>query len=182
MGQDGMVKMVRNAALIALVPLALACGGSSSNVKAGPMPDGGNYTGVYFSPQYGEMHMVQNGSAVHGKYKKDERTGDIQGEADGNLLRFEWTEYKAMISNRPQKTVGRGYFHYIVDPSNGDHILKGRWGNGDDEADGGEWNAYKSRNREPDLESFGGGDGGGSGGEDDDLDDDSGSSDDDELF
>lgn len=174
--------MYRSALLIALLPLAFACGGSSSNVSAGPMPDGGNFSGVYFSPQYGEMHLVQNGSAVHGKYKKDERSGDLQGEAEGNLLRFEWKEYKAMISNRPQLTVGHGYFHYMVDPASGDHVLKGRWGNGDDDHQGGEWNAYKSRSRDPDLESIstGGGEGGG-----DELDEDDSSADeedDDDLF
>ena len=26
---------------------------------AGPMPQGGDYTGVWFSPQYGELHMQQ---------------------------------------------------------------------------------------------------------------------------
>jgi hypothetical protein len=43
-------------------------------------------------------------------------------------------------------------------------VLKGRWGI-EDEDSGGEWNAYKSRSREPDLESMGG-ETGGSGGED----------------
>ncbi len=137
--------------------LALGCGGSSvPEVNAGPMPDGGNFTGVYFSPQYGEMHLVQNGNAVVGKFKKDERSGKIQGEAEGDVLRFEWTEYKAMVSNRPQETRGKGYFRYMVDASNGDHILKGRWGLNDDPHAGGEWNAYKSRTGTPDLEGMGG--------------------------
>ena len=98
------------------------------------MPENGTFTGVYYSPQYGEMHMVQNGNAVVGKYKKDERGGKIQGEVDGDLMRFEWTEYKAMVSNRPQTTRGHGYFRYMVDASNGDHLLKGRWGLDDDDS------------------------------------------------
>jgi hypothetical protein len=140
---------------IALLSLAGACGGSgSADIKPGPMPDNGTFSGVYFSPQYGEMHLVQNGSAVVGKYKQDEREGQIQGEANGNLLRFEWTEYKAMVSNRPQITRGHGYFRYMVDAGNGDHLLKGRWGLNDDDTAGGDWNAYKSKSREPDLEHF----------------------------
>lgn len=140
-----------------VVYLLAACGGSAqmADVKAGPMPAEGSFTGVYFSPQYGEMHMVQNGSAVVGKYKKDERSGSLQGEADGDVMRFEWKEMKAMVSNRPQETVGHGYFRYMVDPANGDHVLKGRWGLNDSDMDGGEWNAYKSRKLEPDLEKFG---------------------------
>jgi hypothetical protein len=120
------------------------------------MPAEGSFTGVYFSPQYGEMHMVQNGNAVVGKYKQDERSGSIQGEADGDVMHFEWTEHKAMISNRPGTAHGHGYFRYMVDPANGDHVLKGRWGLDDDDTKGGEWNAYKSRKLEPDLEKFDG--------------------------
>ena len=147
------------------VLLAIGCGGGGSSVSAGPMPAEGNFTGVYFSPQYGEMHVVQNGSAIAGKFKKDERSGDIQGEAEGDLARFEWTELKAMVSNRPQTTRGHGYFRYMVDANTGDHVLKGRWGMGDDDTNGGEWNAYKSRKLEPDLEHFGGAASGTSGGE-----------------
>jgi hypothetical protein len=118
------------------------------------MPAEGSFTGVYFSPQYGEMHMVQNGSAVVGKYKQEERSGSIQGEAEGDLLHFEWTEHKAMVGNRPQEARGHGYFRYMVDASNGDHLLKGRWGLDDDDQGGGEWSAYKSKKGEPDLEHF----------------------------
>jgi hypothetical protein len=171
--------------VIAIGLLGLGCGGgTTTNIEPGKMPESGSYTGVYFSPQYGEMHLVQNGNAVVGKYKKDERSGKIQGEAEGDVLRFEWTEYKAMVSNRPQSTRGQGYFRYMIDASNGDHVLKGRWGLNDEDSSGGEWNAYKSRSREPDLDSFG--DAETSGGEseegdtsaDDSLDDTGGSSDD----
>lgn len=134
--------------------LVVGCGGGPAGVKSAPMPEGGNWSGVYYSPQYGEMHLVQNGSAVMGRYKKDERSGDVQGEADGNLLTFEWVEYKAMVSNRPQETKGHGYFQYMVDPNSGDHVLKGRWGIGDSDTNGGEWNAYRARNKEPDPDSL----------------------------
>jgi hypothetical protein len=165
---------------IATAWLVIGCGGGSTvNIEPGKMPENGTYTGVYFSPQYGEMHLVQNGAAVVGKYKKDERSGKLQGEAEGDVLRFEWTEYKAMVSNRPQETRGHGYFRYMIDASNGDHVLKGRWGLNDENSTGGEWNAYKSRSREPDLEGFGGEPT--SGGEGDSLDEDLGDSSEDTL-
>jgi hypothetical protein len=145
---------MRSAFAFGLAVLLLGCGGGKPAVKAGPMPENGTFTGVFYSPQYGEMHMVQNGNAVVGKYKKDERGGKIQGEVDGDLMRFEWTEFKAMVSNRPQTTRGHGYFRYMVDASNGDHLLKGRWGLDDDDSNGGEWSAYKSKKGEPDLEHF----------------------------
>jgi hypothetical protein len=161
---------------IAMGWLVIGCGGgSTANIDPGTMPESGTYTGVYFSPQYGEMHLVQNGAAVVGKYKKDERSGKLEGEAEGDVLRFQWTEYKAMVSNRPQETRGRGYFRYMIDASNGDHVLKGRWGLNDDDASGGEWNAYKSRSLEPNLEGFDGEKT--SGGEGDSIDEDVGSSD-----
>ena len=55
--------------LVLSLSLALssaACGSKAPEVVAGKMPEGGNFTGVYFSPQYGEMNVVQNGSAVIG--------------------------------------------------------------------------------------------------------------------
>lgn len=151
------------------VVVLLACGGGAASIKGGEMPQGGSYTGVYFSPQYGEMHLVQNGNAVSGEYKKDEREGKIAGELDGDVLSFEWTELKAMVSNRPTETRGRGYFRYMVDPASGDHVLKGRWGLGDEDSSGGEWNAYKSKSRQPEVGFTSDGDesGGGDDGSDD---------------
>jgi hypothetical protein len=147
------------AVLLLALPSFAACGGGVPEVVAGPMPDGGNFTGVYFSPQYGEMNMIQNGSAVVGEFKQELRSGKIQGEASGDLLHFVWTERKAMVSNRAQETRGHGYFRYIVDKGNGDHLLKGEWGLGDAQAGGGPWNAYKAKTKEPHLtEKTSGGD------------------------
>ena len=156
--------------------LAGACGGGSSAIVPGNMPDEGTFTGVYHSTEYGEMHMVQDGSTVHGRYELDERRGTIQGEVEGDVLHFEWVENKAMVSNRPQETRGHGYFRYVIDASNGEHLLKGRWGLGDDDTNGGEWNAYKMKNREPDLGSSS------SGGDDSDMSDSDEDVSDEDLF
>ena len=37
----------------------------------------------------------------------------------------------------------------VIDESNGDHVIKGRWGLGDDDSSGGEWTAYKMKGRTP---------------------------------
>lgn len=167
---------------------ATACGGGSASVSAGPMPPEGSFTGVYFSPQYGEMHMIQNGSSVIGEYKKDERTGKIQGDADGDLMRFEWTESRAMVSNRPTVTRGRGYFRYSISATNNEHQLDGEWGMDDNESGGGPWTAVKSKRREPRLSTDGdrGSSGGSSSGSSGDYgDDDVGggdSDDEDDMF
>jgi hypothetical protein len=156
--------------LVATTALALgtaACGSKPPEIVAGKMPEGGNFHGVYHSPQYGEMNMVQNGSAVIGEYKQEMRTGKIQGEATGDLMKFEWIERKSLVSNRAQETRGHGYFRYIVDPANGDHILKGEWGLDDAMLGGGPWNAYKAKNKEPKLsqETSSGGESEGEGGD-----------------
>jgi hypothetical protein len=136
---------------VLLVLWCVGCGGGTPEIKAGNMPSGGNFSGVYFSPQYGTMNLIQNGSAVVGEYSSDMRSGKIQGEVQGDLLKFEWTENKAMVSNRATESKGRGYFRYVVDPSSGDHVIKGEWGLGDKEVGGGPWNAYKAKGKEPKL-------------------------------
>jgi hypothetical protein len=161
--------------------LLLACsGGGGGNLVVKPMPDEGSFQGVFFSQQYGEMNLIQNGSAVVGEYKSEQRFGRLQGEAEGNLLRFEWTEKKAMISNRANESRGHGYFHYEIDKSNGQHVLVGEWGLGDDHSGGGPWRAYRMKGKEPKLS----GDDSSSGGEEEESS--SGSSDDestdDDLF
>ena len=145
-----------------IVIVALGCGGNSADISAGTMPQGGSFTGVYHSPQYGEMDLIQTGDSVIGEYKKDERSGKINGSVEGDLMRFEWVEQKAMISNRPTETRGRGYFRYLIDSATGDHVLKGEWGVGDNETGGGPWNAWKSKQSQPKLS---GGEGESSGGE-----------------
>jgi hypothetical protein len=69
------------------------------------------------------------------------------------LLRFEWVEKKAMVANRATETRGHGYFRYQIDQGNGQHVIKGEWGLGDDETGGGPWLAYKMKNKEPHLSS-----------------------------
>ena len=142
-----------------LLPLALAqvllvvqgCGGAGrANVSPGPMPDGETYTGVWHSPQYGEMQLVQTGNAVVGEYVHDERRGRIQGTATGDLLRFEWSESRELVAGRPTTTRGRGYFRFEVGDDN-DRYLVGEWGHDANETGGGPWRAVRDRRRRPSL-------------------------------
>lgn len=130
----------------------LACGGGSgsrANVTTGPMPEGGTFSGVWFSPQYGRLDMVQTGASIVGEYTKDERRGRIEGTASGNVLRFQWTESRELIQGRPTITRGRGYWQYVVD---GNEVkLIGEWGHENDETGGGPWNAVRSGRLRPHL-------------------------------
>lgn len=147
---------------LAAALLAAGCGGgiNRANVSPGPMPDGETFTGVWHSPQYGEMQLVQTGSSVIGEYVHDERRGRIQGTATGDLLRFEWTELRELVAGRPNTTRGRGYFRFQVGDDN-DRYIVGEWGHDDSETGGGPWRAVRDRRRRPSLS---GGSGGSTGG------------------
>ncbi len=135
--------------LAVLLGYAVAgCGGGGVNIPEGPMPSGGSYTGVWHSPQYGRMEMVQTGQQVVGSYVKDERTGRIQGTVHGNVLRFEWSEQREMVAGRPITTRGRGYFRYEIGQDD-DHYIRGEWGVDNNETGGGEWNAVRDRRARP---------------------------------
>lgn len=140
--------------------LLAACGGPSNlaDVTPEPMPEGESFTGVYQSVQYGEMHMVQTGVGVIGEFRKDDRSGTIQGTTDGNVLRFRWTQTRELVRGRPTESSGRGYFTYVMG-GDGRANLVGEWGLDDAEIGGGPWRAYKLRNREPELQELGTGGG-----------------------
>jgi hypothetical protein len=97
------------------------------------------------------MNLVQTGNAVVGEYKKDERSGKLNGSVEGDLLRFDWVERRALVSNKPVETKGKGYFKYMIDPSNNEHVIKGEWGIGNQMTGGGPWNGWKSLRSKPHL-------------------------------
>lgn len=160
-----------------LLALVLACGGGSSSIRAGNMPEGGSFHGIWQSPQYGNMHLCESGAQVVGDYEKDERRGRIQGTIQGDLLRFQWEERREMVVGRPTTTRGRGYFR-IAKGQDNDWYFQGEWGHDADETGGGPWNGVRMRRGNPTrcaASSDGGGTSGGS--NDANWDDDSGSSD-----
>ena len=145
---------MRLRSLIPLVFLTLvtACGASGprlAHIVPGNMPAGGNFTGVWFSPQYGEMNIVQTGTTVLGEYAKDERHGRIEGTVRGDVMHFQWTEFRELIRGRPITTRGRGYFHYVIDGD--DHQIQGEWGQDQNEVGGGPWTGVKAKRRHPHL-------------------------------
>jgi hypothetical protein len=151
-----------------------ACGGPGrANITAGTMPAGQTFTGVWHSPQYGEMQMVQTGNQVVAEYIQDERRGRIQGTVQGDLLRFEWSERRELVAGRPVTTRGRGYFRFVVGDDTDSYIV-GEWGHDDNETGGGPWRGVRDRRRRPRLSTDSGGgstaggdDGGGEEGGDD---------------
>lgn len=155
-------RLTRSGFLAALVlPLTLglvACGGGKeikhANVKAGEMPSGGEWQGVYFSPLYGYLHIIADGKAVNGGWRTaaGDAFGELHGETDGNLLKYEWKERRIGAVGADAVKTGKGYFVYTIPREGEAHELKGEWGLGEDEA-GNTWEAVKQKNMPPDLKA-----------------------------
>lgn len=134
---------------IALAVTLVGCGGSKSKIEVGPKPKGTTFFGVWQSPQYGNMHLCQSeGGVVVGDFEKDERVGRLFGKPEGDILRFQWEERRALIENRPTMKKGRGYFRISIG-EDGDQYLQGEWGFDDNMLGGGPWNAVKMRGAVP---------------------------------
>jgi hypothetical protein len=144
------------------LPLAgtVACGGAPkgdahSIPKAGDMPEGGDWTGVYFSPTYGHLHLVKEGASISGKWRNaaGDKWGEMHGEAAGNIFHYEWSETKIGMVGPSAKTTGRGYFKYSRPPGeNVNDEIHGEWGLGTEQT-GVTWDAVKQRNVKPDPNS-----------------------------
>jgi hypothetical protein len=123
---------------------AAGCGGGQTRpeVKPGPAIPGLQMSGLWYSPQFGDMEIAQNGTKITGTYKHPrgpEHDGTVRGEVVGDLLRVEWIQ-----PGDPNAGVfpirGKAFFRI----SNDGRKLEGRWGYDGDEWDGGQWTAEKS--------------------------------------
>jgi hypothetical protein len=149
-------------ALALTVPVSLAataCGGGTDAakhpvLKAGEMPNGTEWQGVYYSPLYGYLHIVTDGKAVNGAWRTaaGDAFGELHGETDGNLMRYEWKERRIGAVGADAVKKGKGYFVYKVPKAGEAQEIQGEWGLGEDEA-GNKWQAVKQKNMPPDLKS-----------------------------
>jgi hypothetical protein len=136
----------------------VACGGGndahSANIKPDNMPEGQEWTGVYFNPVFGYLHMIQNDNNIVGKWKRADSSawGEMSGVATGNVVHFTWKEHKYGLVGPAAEAKGKGYFVFKM---NSDKIgeLDGEYGLGDDET-GGQWHNVKQVNKKPDLNSI----------------------------
>jgi hypothetical protein len=130
----------------------------TATVSAGDMPQGADWNGVYFSELYGNLHLVQDGNTIIGKWQRPQkdRWGEVKGTATGDLIRFAWTEHTVGAVGPNSARHGKGYLKYRR-PA-GEHVVDevvGEIGRGDDEV-GEPWDAKKQTNIKADLGSIGG--------------------------
>jgi hypothetical protein len=128
---------------------------TTASVKAGDLPPGGDWSGVFYSPLYGHLHLVKEGNSVSGKWRTagGDKWGELHGEVTGDLLKYKWVEHKIGMVGPGATTEGHGYFKYFVPADeNENHEIKGEWGLERSEV-GNVWEAVRQRNMLPDLAS-----------------------------
>jgi hypothetical protein len=145
-----------------IVSLSAGCappaGPKTASVQSASMPSGASWTGVYFSELFGNLHLKSQGSSVVGRWIRPvkDRWGELKGEANGDVLRFEWKEHVIGGVGPKSLKTGHGYFKYKRPAGdNVDDQIFGEVGDGEDEV-GLPWEAGKQRNVQVDLESIGG--------------------------
>jgi len=127
------------------------CGGAQSGSLANPMPEGGNFDGVYQS-DFGRLEITVNGDFAYGLYEGDRQFGRLEGKLSGTVLRFEWKQWDERLGGKLRESSGRGVFNYILefkavgDKQKAVHRLEGEWGYGEEQA-GNRWNAFKLSDR-----------------------------------
>jgi hypothetical protein len=128
---------------------------TTANVKAGDLPPKGDWSGVFYSPLYGHLHLIKEGGSVSGKWRTSggDKWGELHGEVTGDLLKYKWVEHKIGMVGPGATTEGRGYFKYFVpEEENANHEIKGEWGLDRSEV-GNPWEAVRQRNMLPDPDS-----------------------------
>lgn len=146
--------------IVLVVPPLAACSGgqkevkTADHVKPGTMPDGGEWRGVYYDQVYGFLHLTVSGNAVQGAWETEagDKWGELYGEANGDLLKYSWTERTKGVVGPAAKSQGKGYFRYTIPKPGEPHVIKGEWGLNENEV-GHTWEALKQQNMEPDPKS-----------------------------
>ncbi len=147
--------------------LALAAGGAYvvgcgngetskfGNIKAGELPQGESWVGVYYNPVYGYLHIIENNGNVVGKWRRSDSShwGELQGTVEGNVLRFTWVEHQYGAIGPNSDVKGSGVFVYKTAEAAPE--LTGQYAlDGQDSV--GQWHCVKQLNVKPDLDSISG--------------------------
>jgi hypothetical protein len=140
---------------MALSTAAFGCGGGQgakfANIKAGEMPEGQAWPGVYYNPVYGYLHIVEQDGAASGRWKRTDGShwGELSGTAEGNVLRFEWKEHRYGAVGPSADSHGKGVFVFKPGENNIPE-LTGKYAL-DDSDSVGEWHCVKQVGMKPDL-------------------------------
>ena len=110
--------------------------------------------GRLLRPIYGYLHLLVDGKTAQGAWRTGggDAYGEMQGEVDGNVLRYSWTEHKIGQIGAEANSKGNGYFVYSIPKEGEAHKIAGEWGLGESDA-GNPWEAVKQTNMQPNPDS-----------------------------
>lgn len=137
---------------------SVACGGGddpkTAKVTAGEMPEGETWTGVYYHPIYGYLHVQEEGSNVVGRWLRTDKSawGEMSGTKSGNVVHFQWKEHKIGMVGVNATTIGKGVFVYKPGKE-GIPEIDGQYGLADSEV-GSDWHMVKQQRMAPELNSI----------------------------
>jgi hypothetical protein len=146
---------------LALAGPAMGCGGSGGAKfaidKTGDMPANEEWTGVYYSPVYGNLILQEQGGNITGRWKRKDgsKWGELSGTADGNALHFTWTEHTYGGIGPAAHTHGNGVFRYTMNENNLG-VLTGLYSFENSGSDPGHWDCVKQLNMKADINSING--------------------------
>ena len=119
-------------------------------IRRGPMPDGGNWAGVWFS-NWGELSLSVSGSAVVGEFcdENSNRYGRLEGTISGNVLNAHWVTHDVSMGVRSRDSEGSlvAQFQLVPQGENMGSQFEGTWGYNTKNADGGVFRAQRSSRR-----------------------------------
>jgi len=111
---------------------AVSCGAASPSAatqpKAGHMPSGARWRGVYQGPYHIVLNIWTEGGRASGNWRAvGDREGVFSGTVRGNLLVINWTERELKGKDTWE---GRGYFVYSGGKKGHPDQIYGEWGEG----------------------------------------------------
>ena len=147
-------------AILTMAFALVACGegsGPKFPQKAGEMPAGQVWEGVYYNPVYGYLHIVDQGNSVVGRWKRTDGShwGELSGTAEGNLVRFTWKEHGIGVVGPSGDTHGTGVFVFKLPKDSDIGELDGQYAVDDSDSIG-QWHCVKQNNVKPNIDSING--------------------------
>lgn len=147
-------------AMLAAGGLLTACGGGADakfaiGAKAGDMPEGQTWTGVYFNPVYGYLHMSEEGGNVTGRWKRANGSawGELSGTVEGNVVHYTWKEHQYGAVGPSGNSKGTGVFVYKMGEAAPE--LDGQYSLEASDSVG-QWHCVKQNNMKVDIGSING--------------------------
>jgi hypothetical protein len=118
------------------------------------LPPGQEWSGVYYNPVYGYLHLIERPGGVLGRWKRSDGShwGELSGTVEGNVLHYTWAEHKYGGIGPSATSRGSGVFVYKMGEKFG--ALEGQFwlAAGSDQV--GDWHCVKQGGMTPDLNSI----------------------------